>query len=500
MNRFVKIPSREGGKFTQLNNRINFDLEAGSVYDLSQSYLNLYSRVDTTDAVGKEAGGEGIYNFKIGHADEIRYAPENITLIKNCRLTSSLKGQVEDIRDVNHLRANLKLYTESKNTQEGHKYSKLGQVDDKQTEMRENIYREFHKEGKVISREMVAPVRIPMTELFETAAFPLRCDKLGACRVHLELDFDKITTSMVETHQTADYEKFTQMDDVTYVNAGDLSVLELSSELEQLELSPFFVGCKVAIAYTHPTRGAETKYQTVKEIEYDQETGALTLTLNGDFDDVPVAGNYTNITAIVQNAGTRSFAIDYAELTVAEMVKPPAAPSMLQYTTWTTEQFNALGAENFQRIFQMEPEAVNMMLFFTDSILSYKDGLESFRIRIDNEDVTDRDIEVSNDFNTGLDIGYRRDNVYYDLLNKTMLNSGLSLKSLNEMVLDERRDRYVSQIILGSNTENKKIVSIMAPLPQTMREKQVQFNMRTSLNNGINKFNIYKQVIKQIKL
>ena len=48
MLRSVKLPSLTSGPFTGKNNRVEFELDMGTQYDLSKAYLNLYCNVETT--------------------------------------------------------------------------------------------------------------------------------------------------------------------------------------------------------------------------------------------------------------------------------------------------------------------------------------------------------------------------------------------------------------------------------------------------------------------
>lgn len=175
------------------------------------------------------------------------------------------------------------------------------------------------------------------------------------------------------------------------------------------------------------------KEKKINSISYGADM-KQTLTFDFNSPDVPAAKKYTavNITPIkTQTAGT--MAIESAEIVLRKLNQNAQAPSELNYLTWSTEQFTANNDKDFQRMFQLEPEAVNVFMTFPDHDLFSRNGdLKSFRLRLDGEDLVDRDISV--------DEGKARDPLYYDRLSMTMLNSMIPLSSLSEQ--NESVGRY----------------------------------------------------------
>lgn len=167
------------------------------------------------------------------------------------------------------------------------------------------------------------------------------------------------------------------------------------------------------------------KEKTIASISYGND---MKQTLTFDFNAPPVPTNsaYSGITVTpmkTQNAGTLNF--ESAELVLRKLNQNVKAPSELNYLTWSTEQFTANNEKDFQRMFQLEPEAVNVFMTFPDHDLFSRNGdLKSFRLRLDGEDLVDRDILVDEENS--------RDPLYYDRLSMTMLNSMIPLNSLSE--------------------------------------------------------------------
>ena len=112
-----------------------------------------------------------------------------------------------------------------------------------------------------------------------------------------------------------------------------------------------------------------------------------TLTFDFNAPPVPTSSAYSAITVTpmkTQNAGTLNF--ESAELVLRKLNQNVKAPSELNYLTWSTEQFTANNEKDFQRMFQLEPEAVNVFMTFPDHDLFSRNGdLKSFRLRLDGD-------------------------------------------------------------------------------------------------------------------
>lgn len=167
------------------------------------------------------------------------------------------------------------------------------------------------------------------------------------------------------------------------------------------------------------------KEKIIASISYGTDM-KQTLTFDTNAPVVPTTKTYSEvvITPIkTQTAGT--MVVESAELVLRKLSENVKAPSELNYMTWSTEQFTANNEKDFQRMFQLEPEAVNVFATFPDYDLFSRNGdLKSFRLRIDGEDLVDRDISVDEE--------KPRDPLYYDRLSMTMLNSMIPLNSLSE--------------------------------------------------------------------
>ena len=153
LNRYVKIPSVQSGKFNLTNlNRIDFDLDPNMVYDLDNSWIELNINVTAEEAT---SGKSGIYKVKAEMVNNADVKLENSMMVKNCHLRSAMKGMLEDIRDVNILRSNLSELMDSSADKQGKAFKNVGHIFET-NELKSSLFRELHKEGNVSSRNVEA--------------------------------------------------------------------------------------------------------------------------------------------------------------------------------------------------------------------------------------------------------------------------------------------------------------------------------------------------------
>lgn len=262
------------------------------------------------------------------------------------------------------------------------------------------------------------------------------------------------TTASGETNRTVVIHSSDDMSGVTFKitgftnlagNAVTVDLVGAAAGVSAISTETFYKVTGVQATAANATNcsvgwGATTdpvyyKEKTIASISYGNDM-KQTLTFNINAPPVPISSTYSDITVTpmkTQNAGSLNF--ESAELVLRKLNQNVKAPSELNYLTWSTEQFTANNEKDFQRMFQLEPEAVNVFAMFPDYDLFSRNGdLKSFRLRLDGEDLVDRDISVDEE--------KARDPLYYDRLSMTMLNSMVPLNSLSEQ--NESVNRYDS--------------------------------------------------------
>ena len=109
----VKLVANQGGPFTQTSNLVDFDIPSDGVYDLSKSFVNIYSRIDTADGAGPADRSTGKAVYSVGLLNGVTTADTacehfyNVCFVKNASMSTQLNGRLEDINRVDLLRQNL---------------------------------------------------------------------------------------------------------------------------------------------------------------------------------------------------------------------------------------------------------------------------------------------------------------------------------------------------------------------------------------------------------
>jgi hypothetical protein len=333
-----------------------------------------------------------------------------------------------------------------------------------------------------ISGEVVyvgAPVKFALKQ------YPL--GTMGKTRVHLELDDispDRIQPVFINTLGT---------DPVTLANmplAGGNNFSLEPTLYQTLQQCPLYVGIPIIIKKST----VELLTTVISSISYVQSTGEVTFKTVDSLPVIVAPANYNGLTLVCVVPTGLKFSVVQANIGLSVS---PMGPKMdvLEYTTFTTEQ-STVNANSWQKVYEVEPNCQNLFVLSKEStsLYSKQDGLRSFRIRIDGEDVVDRDVEINygNLGGTGFIANRLRSPLYYDLIYKTLMNADIKLMSLGENPQD------ASQITVTSQFDTSKTLLICSPTPVTQQYKQVQLNLDGT--TPISTLILYKQVVNQIKV
>jgi len=72
-DQFVKFHANQAGPFTSDNNVIDVTIPGGAVYNLRDSYLQIYAEISSTDAA--IGGVNGVYNGILEFANQSAHFP-----------------------------------------------------------------------------------------------------------------------------------------------------------------------------------------------------------------------------------------------------------------------------------------------------------------------------------------------------------------------------------------------------------------------------------------
>lgn len=505
MNKIVKLNSLQSGAFSSSKNLLDFDLPSGRQYDLKNAYVNLVASMEQTDVSGNT--GSGVYNYDIkwsqGGVNHSLPLP-NVALVKNARMTSDKVPILEDIRRVDILRTQINQYADNLDDEAGIGYRKLYQ-NLPQGNIKVGAGLELQREGTIKSSVRDINIQIPLKDIFELGnTDTLPCDKLGACRIHLEMNFDKLAVQQLQGAGSRTDNSGAEFGETYYtefensaVAGGDLGTSEpfkTKMSYADIKNSPFYVGQKLSFSGTKQTAGVpsgavnvETVITSITRVTTPgSEQGKLEivvadrLTNNGATEDV------SGITCDGVDADSLTLTILEAELVVEEKGMMEKMDELV-YTTYTSEEDSASGNTSFNRQYTCEPECFNVMLCLpnkADIICGNDSGnrVENYRLQNDNVFLTDRAVEVSQP-------------LYYDRTSMWFLNQGLPLRNLVDKFekttgkYDERFDGAEPVVFIGN------------PLPITPQRKQLQVTINgDSSGSGVEKLILYKSVVRNVKL
>ena len=494
MDKFLKINSVQGGDFTNSQNLVDFVIPSSmGVVNLKDSYLNLNTKINVTET--DTTGGEGIYSVNLRWRQDGATSgyPKfvNAALVKNCHVRSDQKGQIENLRRVDQLRQTLATYTRSERETACNSYIDASQYINPVNRNRFPIFREINKTGSIKSRNLdIAPIQISLADLFGFCDAAPECDlsKMGTLRFHFELNRDRMESvaSMVDPAKEWASENLKNMEDITA--DGDANQVTTKTKFTNLDLSPFWVGQALEISATHTDGGGSNianKRVVVDSITWDKDNGGpLQITFTENWGNLASGKTYSDITLVPYTTVTTAVEVNFAEL-VIKRVGNPVGLDEIQFDTFSTEETNGLGLSSFQNQYQIEADAKNVLICFPNNesdLISSNDDIDDFRLRLNNLDLTDRPVEVS-------------EPLYYDRLNMTLGNMGYKLKLLSEnMGLTDANnwaDLYTQD---AADT-----VVIANPLFQSERDKFLQVNINAG-SNGVNKLTLFKQLPRVVSL
>jgi hypothetical protein len=491
MNTYSLLNSVQAGSFTNTNRHIDFVYSGSGVLDMSQCFVQLVCRLDTASTE--------VHNMVVKNSNG-QLSIKNVDLIRNASLMGDKVGKLEDITRVNVLQSNLMEMTKS-TSEKLCMIDTLYQVRDFQEGMLLSPFVEMHKDGAVASFYRDVYLRIPLSHLFSLGSLTsLDSSRTGNLRFHVEIE----NLSYLQVVEAVMFKnpKVLEQSAIDNITATTNQIVTKSS-YESLDQSPFFVGQSFTITWASSTPPGLAVIITA--ISYNIITGKITLTLNTTI-TLPTAEPLEEVTLFEEREELPvSLQIANAYLGICEVAgAPKMAGDMLEYTTWSSEQYSN-NSKSLDKVFEVEGNAINAFLMFNDNtsnLISHNDKVSDYRMRIDQSDVYNRNINVN--YN---DEGVLcHDPLHYDSINRTMLNSALTLRNLT--FLNMVRDKTATSggrndLTLAERYDNKPLAQmiIACPLPETSMSKKVQFTVNTK--DGDNKVDgviLFKQILKTVRL
>ena len=489
---YTKIQSNQSGPFTQQANLVDFNIPP-NVYDFSKSYVELNTNIVVTDT--DNTAGEGIFNFfgsmnnfrQVGGGDD--EICHNIGIVKNAHLRNEAKGVLENIRRVDKLRTNLFNYTKTDEEKHNENWNALGSAP-RSTDFMSSPYTELkgYEDDNSSYRNNV--LRIPLNHIYNLGNLTqYDGNRYGMTTAHLELQPEQIRMTQVLGDADGLWAEQRRTECLN-IDAGTPVITSLVTSVvyPDLKMSPFWVGQKITVTCVGSDDGAGAApaninaIRRITRIHYDgignsygnNLSTRLVITLNATIGATLAQQSYNTVRIVGRNA-TAVINISHINLVLNIPINPNPPPS-ITYTTWNVEEDHAGNINTFKKMYEIEPECRSVMICESQGQASIS-SIQSYRFRIDNVEVSDRDIVYNS-------------SSHRDLIVRMLENAGEPVKCLREVYYDSIADADFA-------TYNVKPYGMIGcPTPITENPKLLHIEMNSA--GGLNFISIFKEVVRSI--
>jgi len=404
--RQIKLQSDSHPPFSKSeHNIIDIDIPAdvGSS-NLARSYVVFKTTIDTT--------GDGVHNVGFGDSanDSMPYSAN--ALIKLCRLESSTKGVLEDIKGHNVIFTNL--HQRVRDFDELNSEELFGVY--REQDIQGNIYtpfRNLYKQGTTTSAELEPEIHIPLRTMFGLGNVDnFNHGGVGKLRMHFELE--DIIPVVRQFRRYTDHTTSALAFNDKVAGGAPITELVATDIFDNDEDFPLWVGQSLNVQYS-VAASPQTKNVLVGAITRDSVTGVVTITLSTDIGSADV----TAVTVIENAATTIEYNISDAQLVLFQQVGKQAPRQQVVYRTFEVERLNKSAHETYEQQFDIPGNCITALgLTPTTTLISVVDNCSSYRYRLNNIDTTDRNIEPN------------QSPLYIDRMTLSLLNSGLPVHNL----------------------------------------------------------------------
>ncbi|MAN61067.1 MAG: hypothetical protein CMI60_03875 [Parvibaculum sp.] len=479
---------------------------------MKKSYLMINCDIQNDGSAG--INNTVLTKSSFARAEQYALAPSEI-MIKHAHLEFENTGMVEDIRDVNVLKCNMKQYSEDPIKKISDSYRSFNGINDGNS-LAGSPFRDLVKSGSVVSTNKSHDIRVDMSSLFGLGEVEqLDTGRLGQGMMHLTLDFDDIGFQsytgktaddvqggsywgLVEARSNATGAQRSSNGSVgtrTAINKGTIAaadvagaIYQMTRDYDSLEDSPFYVGQQVEISFTNsatpPVAVAETK--TINSISYNAGNKKISLTVDSALTPGG-AGDLTLVSLTGIDSPANTFVVNNVTFVMYEDVSGQKPPSSIQYKTYTVERDTENAITAYSKMFYVEPECANMFVLCPDGDTSgtpaatpskYISDLDisDYRLRVNGADLTNRPIKMNTP-------------EHWDRLGRTFLNMDMQLNSIRSKV-----PKISNQRATEDGVPEIKLIAECFSLTASAKQVQVDINS----GRGVRTIYLFKEVIREI--
>lgn len=244
------------------------------------------------------------------------------------------------------------------------------------------------------------------------------------------------------------------MEDVTL--AANTTKLVTHNQYMNIDDSPWAIGQTVRVESNKAGAGVvqNATYFTIVNIERNTAAGGhpgaadderLVLTLNGNWDSGAAA--YTAIFIYdLDNTATNNLAelCKGVELT-AVVNNESASNAPLVYTTYLSQEDSYPASARIQRNYEIPANCKNVYVMFNTYTVS-RETLDKYRVTIDNEEITNRSVEVNSP-------------LHFDLIQQTFMNAGDQIHAIANKI------NILNTSSVAGDNDGKELKIIAFPVP-----------------------------------
>jgi hypothetical protein len=538
--RIVKIPANQAGPYSTGTHRVSVTIPRNRIIDMSKSFLEVEVNINTVD--GDAGTGSGVYPVNLAYGQSRVNPAFNVSLIRNCRLSSEMLGAIEETQDVNHLRTNLNHLQLSRSEQQSLSYNSLNQSINRYGQ-RYSIFRQLNGEGSVASVPQLGRIPVKLSQLFGMGELQeVDTSITGDLNVEVELDINNLSAQFLNSQE----EGF-----IAVTGGAGVSVLPITATYTARSF-PLSVGQGVLVYHTNNT--VRVGFRRITAIDFAGSTvtvdsalpGAITnlsllpseffpcidvnggtsVTLEGTYETLnglpfyvgqkievsagnggtvdvstivttitrsdagvvllgitgDTGGNLTNvrIRPIIPTGSSATAVFENLQLVLHEKSnKTMDASGGYRIYSYQTERSNGNGNQIYNGSFNLPPQCINAILMNNISNDLYST----------NVGVSDYRLVLDNNNLTDRPVAIYEP-LYYDELSKWNVNGGTTLKNLSSVNQSENYNEKGQQ----APGMNVVYVGTHCPITSSNKNLQVEINSTGAGANGINNVNVYKQL------
>jgi hypothetical protein len=367
------------------------------------------------------------------------------------------------------------------------------------------------------SYETEAIVRVPFKMLFGVGGEMLSFSTDAHIKLNLEdKSFFKPTLDdPLETNTKEDYGN----QNCNNMDFGN--IYTITKQYNSLEDSPFYVLQPITVYATkvsslppppapappipdEPVSGVGV----VQGIEFDETTGTINLSISYALpEEEDFKYEDVRVEELLPNVG--DFNINYAEIELCEVLTE-AKSEAIEYWTLTTEEYS--GSANLPYLyhqFSLEPQSQSVFIMFQshpNTLVSNNSFIDRYRLRLDNKDITSRDVFMYNGARDALleTVKAQHDPLHLDLVNRAFINSGWTLSNFRMEVNNRISDKLQTRSTEGDPELSTSITLLATPTPMMdnlVSEKLLDVNI-FSKDDAVNigSLILYKVVLRNTTL